>query len=375
MNNRIDNLHDQAMELSDQAFIARRRRDYNIANDLFKRAFELEYTAAEQLRNDLFAEPTRSVLYRSAASLAMDCGDLRAAERLIATALSGNPPEEIADELRDLLEQVYFQRHVGVRGVIIEENDLHMSIVGRAIGFGVALSDDVIGRIDGMHKLLNRTIERLRGRPYRESGSVDRRTKEFPVLISAPRPGSFAVTFSIGTTEQSSFFNQFNSINVINDVVSNLKLLNDRDTQMLSSQIQSPPYFENFLELAALIAPTGDDVSSINITTTTSNRVPQGLEFQITRREISETLRQWIARNRGETITIRGKIRLVDSIREGAASRIILIDDNKIRHRIIARREIIDKVISTLWTSNVEIKGKYTEDGSISLESIKKVRN
>ncbi len=27
---------------------------------------------------------------------AIDCGELKAAERLIATALSGNPPEEIA---------------------------------------------------------------------------------------------------------------------------------------------------------------------------------------------------------------------------------------------------------------------------------------
>jgi len=29
-------------------------------------------------------------------------------ERLIAAALSGDPPDEIAEELRDLLEQVYF---------------------------------------------------------------------------------------------------------------------------------------------------------------------------------------------------------------------------------------------------------------------------
>jgi len=35
-------------------------------------------------------------------------GALRDAERLIAVALSGDPPAEIAEELRDLLEQVYF---------------------------------------------------------------------------------------------------------------------------------------------------------------------------------------------------------------------------------------------------------------------------
>jgi hypothetical protein len=48
-------------------------------------------------------EPTRSVLHRSAAALALECSELREAERLIGRALAGNPPEEIANELRDLL--------------------------------------------------------------------------------------------------------------------------------------------------------------------------------------------------------------------------------------------------------------------------------
>ena len=37
------------------------------------------------------------------------------AERLIAAALSGDPPDEIAEELRDLLEQVYFGGKKGRR--------------------------------------------------------------------------------------------------------------------------------------------------------------------------------------------------------------------------------------------------------------------
>jgi hypothetical protein len=56
-------------------------------------------------------EPTRSVLHRSAASLAVECCQLREAERLIGRALAGNPPPDIADELRDLLlDAVYSQR-------------------------------------------------------------------------------------------------------------------------------------------------------------------------------------------------------------------------------------------------------------------------
>jgi hypothetical protein len=51
-------------------------------------------------------EPTRSVLHRSAASLAIKCGEYEEAERLIATALNGKPPDDIAAELRDLLKVV-----------------------------------------------------------------------------------------------------------------------------------------------------------------------------------------------------------------------------------------------------------------------------
>ena len=54
-------------------------------------------------------EPGLSILYRSAASLAIQCGRYREAEQLIAKALSGNPTEEIARELRQLLQNIYAQ--------------------------------------------------------------------------------------------------------------------------------------------------------------------------------------------------------------------------------------------------------------------------
>jgi hypothetical protein len=51
------------------------------------------------------------VLHRSAASLAVECLQLREAERLIRRALAENPPLDIADELRNLLlDEVYSQR-------------------------------------------------------------------------------------------------------------------------------------------------------------------------------------------------------------------------------------------------------------------------
>lgn len=69
-------------------------------------AFEKEAQAAVLTAHDLNAEPTRSVLHRSAASLAIDCGEFQVAERLIMTALTENPPQEIAEELKDLFIQI-----------------------------------------------------------------------------------------------------------------------------------------------------------------------------------------------------------------------------------------------------------------------------
>lgn len=107
---RIKDLHHEAMRLADQANDLRRQGAEQEANARLRQALERERQAAELAAADLALEPTRSVLHRSAATLAWQCGEYREAERLITTALSGSPPETIAEELRDLLLQVYFEQ-------------------------------------------------------------------------------------------------------------------------------------------------------------------------------------------------------------------------------------------------------------------------
>ncbi len=104
---RCQNFHHEAMRLADEAIHLRRLRDKKGFAQRTLQAFEKERRAAEMVASDLGLEPTRSVLHRSAAVLAIECGKLREAERLIAVALSGNPPEFVAEQLRDLLFDVY----------------------------------------------------------------------------------------------------------------------------------------------------------------------------------------------------------------------------------------------------------------------------
>jgi hypothetical protein len=98
------------------------------ASQLIREAFENEQAAAKLIAHQLDAEPSRLILHRSAATLAIDCGELKASEHLIATALSGNHPEQIAEKLKDLFIQInlrpYFQR----KGINIDNEQINALI-------------------------------------------------------------------------------------------------------------------------------------------------------------------------------------------------------------------------------------------------------
>lgn len=117
-------LHQQAMDLAEAAAVARLRGAVEQAAQFTRQAFEQETQAAVLIASALDAEPTRSVLHRSAASLAIECGELQVAERLIATALSGNPPLEIAEELKDLFIQINLSQYLKRQGIHLDLNEL-----------------------------------------------------------------------------------------------------------------------------------------------------------------------------------------------------------------------------------------------------------
>ncbi|GAX46319.1 hypothetical protein NIES4075_73400 [Tolypothrix sp. NIES-4075] len=81
----IQAFHQQAMDLAEAAAVARLRGTPEQPAQLTRQAFEQEAQAAVLIASTLDAEPTRSVLHRSAASLAIECGELQAAELKLAT--------------------------------------------------------------------------------------------------------------------------------------------------------------------------------------------------------------------------------------------------------------------------------------------------
>ncbi len=93
--------HDLAMDRADDADILRRRGEKPQAEIVYEQA--CQYETAVALACEPTCQPSRSVLLRSAASLALHAGWKQIAYQLAAAGLQSDTPGEIADELRDVL--------------------------------------------------------------------------------------------------------------------------------------------------------------------------------------------------------------------------------------------------------------------------------
>jgi hypothetical protein len=93
--------HDRAMLYAGKADVHVREKRLPAATRCYATAFKAERLAATQVKE----EPSRSILFRSAGWLAFKSGDKREAERMACFGLAGNPPEEFARELRELLAE------------------------------------------------------------------------------------------------------------------------------------------------------------------------------------------------------------------------------------------------------------------------------
>jgi hypothetical protein len=98
-------LHHEAMNKLHEAETSLEKGAYAAHLSLLTEASRLEADAAYLLRDKFQAEPTRSVLFRSAANLALRCREFKKAERLVLTALTGNVPQELKSEMLDVFSE------------------------------------------------------------------------------------------------------------------------------------------------------------------------------------------------------------------------------------------------------------------------------
>lgn len=349
------------MEQTDLALAARQHGDEVAALRHFRKAYELEAQAAAAYATRLDAEPTRSVLFRSAATLALDCKLLPEAEKLVCTALSGNPPDEIADELRDLLEEIYFERHLALRGIELQPDEIQMSIAGRAVGFGIAPTEAFLRRVENAETLLYRTAERQQGRPYRDRGRRDKGLAEnLQLYMSVPRAASFAVTFRVGASQQLSLPGLSLGETVIDELVQCLELYTRSDDEHLRARIPDEAYYRNFVSLAQTIEPDGRNVELVGFTAVRGGS-PKQVQLTRTAREAlafqNHGQARWPPKEKIDerTVEVNGTLKMADSRK--ATDEIQIISPGKVRHTIVVPPGMMSDIVKPLWDNDVTVTG------------------
>ena len=99
-------LHNSAMDIFELALLNARAGNSAQSRSLFIKALEKEAAAADSVASDYDLEPTRSVLHRSAASIALRIGDVQKAKQYVEAGLAGNAPADVREEMVVLREQI-----------------------------------------------------------------------------------------------------------------------------------------------------------------------------------------------------------------------------------------------------------------------------
>ncbi len=349
----IDELHSKAMTHVELAAVYQAKGNEKRAEKENAIALTWETEAANLIASLVTLEPSRSIILRSAAAIAVDCGEFREAERFIATALSGHPGQEMEDDLRDFFEVVNLKRHLSLRGLVLDNNELQLSIAGGdSVGFGVMESKQFLLRAEAIERLLSRTVSRKLGLEFSESATSN---KDFPIYYSMPRAASFAVTVRIGRPliqlhlDFEGKGTRLTAKDVIQDVVSGLSEFSEGKVKELETRIDDEAYFNNFTGLAKKLAPDGTKVKTVGLTS-----VDNGLESKIALERPNRSIWSKPKANSHEVV-ISGWLRSADE-RVGKKSHSIIIEDDSAKStRVYVKPGMLNDIVRPYWGDKIQV--------------------
>ncbi len=364
---KINILHKQAMDIAEQALLIQIKGDYEESIRLFGEAFNIEREAALTLEISDENEPSRTILFQSAASLALKAENPSEAEKMASYALIGSGPENIKDEIRDLLEQINLERHLKLKGIELAHDEVQLSLAGPEIGFGMAKTDEFIKRIEIIEKMAIRTAERQQGLPFREKGKPPKYIKEtYEPYFSIPRAASFAVTIKFGyATKNYLLFEQDPIQNMINDFIENIDLINNKKESELEEKIKNEKYFNNFIALTKKLSPDLKNVNLVGFTTTRDNKENYANLIRTSKDIKIKNIIEEDDTTEGELRTITGKLDFASA----AKHEVQLTDEDGSKYTVIVPHEILSDIVKPYWEDIVEITGR-TYGNKIYFEDI-----
>lgn len=359
--------HENAMKYAQMALVARENNDYDSAIDMSLKALQYELSAVKLVPEGRESEPTRSILFNSAASLAYQSKQYKTAIQLIANGLSGFPSSEIQSEFMQLLELINFEENLARHETLLETTDLQLDLYGNAIAPGMVFFDDLIGRLSTTNDLIMRTTQRLMGREYQQRGVVASVFKQFQSIVKAPTQGSFHIIIKLARNEKESLQTTFmvTAEQVIDNILTGFNLINNNDLAGLRDLINDETYTRNFIMAAKEMAPDGERVSLVGFssyekkvrftTEKTKIKLPPSPELEIS--------------NSKEPRSIIGKLDFATSRKN-----IIGITTSDNQHHDIKISEGLDDLVKKYFDEIVEVSGIW-DGSSLFLTDIEKFEN
>ena len=349
--NPVSELHNKAMELADAAIAAQRRGGAGDARALFERAFQSEAAAIAELEKHGRIEPNYSVLHRSAATLALDCGRPRDAEKIAAKALAEDPHPAILPELREVMEQAFFIANLHDNNIMLAPNELRMHFTGNDVGYGWADQSEVANRTDGSLKIIRRLDDWKQDKPFEEKMSSK---NPYRFYSEIPEAASYAVTLRLATS-----FHQPELPGIGMDLESRLgefvelmAFLNNATDEGVAERIPDDAYRRNFLGLVKRLAPDGDRIRKIDFATQSAGE-PHAAILDRPAKEMP-SFRASKGTKDSEPIEIKGQLLYADALK---TSTIRLVDDSGETHGIIVPKGMMNDIVRPLWDSYVQVKG------------------
>lgn len=257
-------LHNEAMSLAQDAYMARETGQDEQALGLAARALELEVDAAEMIPLAPESEPTRSILYRSAASLAMQARQFERALRLAGQGLAGFPPPRVISEITDLIGEIQYQANLDRLELRISDQNVKFRLSGPGVGPGQVRFRELDKRLSAFFKLTDRMFRNRQGQPFQARGPAPKRVERLEPVIAGFEAGSFIVNVRFEIKKNLLWTTPFQAVN---DVIDGLDMVQANDFDRLSQHVGGGDYFEHFVGQAREMAPDGEAIASVYVTT------------------------------------------------------------------------------------------------------------
>ncbi len=346
------------MEFADESFVARLEKDRERYVHFTRLALAKE-TAAADLMTDEDIEPTRSVLHRSAATLAWRCKEYERAKRLAYRALAGNPPSDIEWELNDLLSTVRLEE----AGIRLGKGQLQFSLQGEEIGYGKAAISELTSRMPSIRSMLQITAESY----YRQQSDLEGinadEFSEIPIFVDGFAPGSFIVSLRLGIPFQSELpgFERFD--NIVEPFLENLNLIGKGEFYQLQKKLDDPNAYVGIVKAARKLAPDGKRVDSVKFQASVRDHLTI-VSFNVTQRYLADaplpvpTAKQETPNGYQVTDTDlakEGVLKVADGL---VRTECVLVTDGNVKWDIEGPEDILDEIVRAYFKRRVAIIGK-----------------